>query len=93
MSFCHLIISLTACSINDLEDELESLKLYYEWIFLSKSHEKEVLHAVLALLVKKDIFLNDLEIDLLTLKVTLNIQNNFRNGLPSQHHVKIRYGT
>ena len=29
----------------------------------------------------------DLEIDLLTLKMTLNNQNNFRNGLPSQNHI------
>ena len=46
----------------------------------------------LALLVKNDIFrLLDLEIDLLILKMTLNNQNNFRNGLPSQNLVKIRY--
>ena len=56
MSFSHLIISLAACLINDLEDDLESPKLFYEWIFQSKSHEEEVLHAFPALLVKKNIF-------------------------------------
>ena len=57
LCFCHLIISLTACLINDLEYDLESPKLYYKWIFLSTSHEKLVLlHTSLALLVKKDIF-------------------------------------
>ena len=29
LRFCHLIILLTACLINDLEDDLESPKLYY----------------------------------------------------------------
>ena len=53
----YKIISLTACLINDLEYDLESPKLYYKWIFQSKSHEKGVLlHAFLALLVKKGIF-------------------------------------
>ena len=56
LRFYHLIISLKACLINDLEDDLESPKLYYEWIFLSKFHEKEVLlHVFVALLVKNDI--------------------------------------
>ena len=35
----------------------------------------------------------DLEIDFLTLKMTLNDENNARNGLPSQNHMKMRYYT
>ena len=50
-----MIISFAACLFNDLEDDLDLLNLYYGWIFLSKSHEEDVLHAFLALLVKNDI--------------------------------------
>ena len=45
----------------------------------------------LALFVKICLF--DLEIDFLTLKITLSHENNTRNGLPSQNHMKMRYYT
>ena len=52
--------------------------------FHSKSHEKEVLHMLLALFVQKWYFHSldhvDPKIDLLTLKMTLNNPINFRNG-------------
>ena len=35
----------------------------------------------------------DLEIDVLTSKMTLSHKNNTRNGLPSQNHIKMRYYT
>ena len=38
------------------EDDLESQKQYYNWIFQLKSHEKEVLHTFLSLFVKNYIF-------------------------------------
>ena len=40
----------------DLEDDIESPKQYNKWIVRSTSHEKEVLHMFLALLVRNDIF-------------------------------------
>ena len=43
----------------------------------------------LSLFVENDIFaFFDLEIVFLTLKMTLSHQNNTRNGLPSQNHLK-----
>ena len=48
----------------------------------------------LALFVEKWYFCSfDLEIDLLTLKMTYNYENSTRNRLPSQNHMKIRYYT
>ena len=40
----------------DLEDDLESPKYNYKCFFHLKSHEKKVLHMILALFVKRDIF-------------------------------------
>ena len=53
----------------------------------SKSHENEVLHVLLALSGKNHILL-DLEVDLLTLKMTVNHENNIRNGFSSQNYTK-----
>ena len=62
--------------------------------FCQNPIKKEVLLEFLALLVKKDIFfLNDLEADNSTLKMTLNNKKKNRNGLPSQNQVKMRYCT
>ena len=48
----------------------------------------------LALFVEKGIIcLFNLEIDFLTLKMTLSHKNNLRNRLPRQNHIKMRYYT
>ena len=57
------------------------------WFLQSKSHEKEVLHTFLAAL-----FVN-FEINLSTLKIILNKQNNFKNGLFSPNYMKMKYYT
>ena len=70
-------------------------KIIEEMHFSVKITKKEVLHMSLALLVKKSYFPSlDLEIDLLTLKMTLkmtfNHQNSARNSLFNQNDTKRR---
>ena len=89
--FLHFDLGI---DLTTLKMTLNPQKYYHKWISRSKSHEKEVLHMFLAFFVKKWYFrFLDLEIDLLTSKMTLNNQSNFRNGLPSQNHMKIMYYT
>ena len=60
--------------------------------FLQICLSKEVLHSYLHLL--KIIFRNfDLRIDLFTLKMILNHQNNIRNELPSHNYTEMNYYT
>ena len=40
LRFCHLIISLTAYLTNDLEEDLESLKLYLKCFFCQNPMKK-----------------------------------------------------
>ena len=55
----------------------------------STSHEKDVLHFFLFLFLEINVFLHfDLGIDLTTLKMTLNPQNNTINGYSSQNPMK-----
>ena len=56
-------------------------------IYQSKSHENDLLNIFLALFVKNQIF-DYLEVDLLTLKMPLNHENNIRNGFTSQNYTK-----
>ena len=48
----------------------------------------EVLHLLEFVFVKNHIFMFDLEIDFLTLEMTLNHPNNIINGLSSQNHIR-----
>ena len=59
-----------------------------------KSHRKEVLNLFAVLSVTNHAFcLLDLEIEVFTIKMTSNHQNNTRYGLFSQNHIKHIYYT
>ena len=55
-------------------------------ILQSKSHQKEVLHLFILIFMKKKSKF-DIQIDLLTLKMTLNHQNNTTKVFSSQNHI------